>query len=141
TVWSIYKGMKAAGGAVRQWFDVVLIDEASQMKLPDALIALSASQRKSNIILAGDDQQLPPIIYGEYPEEHEHMLSSVFAFVRNQVERIRVNDPQAEGRRLFQLEDNFRMNEPLTAYPREVLYRGRFNSIFPHIRMATDPPI
>jgi hypothetical protein len=141
TVWGIYKGMRAAGGAVRQWFDVILIDEASQMKLPDALIAFSASQVNSNIVLAGDDQQLPPIIHGEYPEEHEHMLSSVFAFVRKQVEQTQVNDPQAEERRLFQLEDNFRMNEPLTAYPRDVLYRGRFNSIFPHIRMSTDPPI
>lgn len=141
TVWSVYKAMKAAGGAVRQWFDVILIDEASQMKLPDALIAFSSSKADSNIILAGDDQQLPPIIHGVYPEEHEHMLSSVFAFVRHQIERLQIDDPQTEERRLFQLEDNFRMNEPLTAYPREVLYRGRFNSIFPHICMATDPTI
>jgi len=33
------------------------------------------------------------------------------------------------------------MNEPLTAYPRNVLYRGRFKSIFPQIRMETDPQI
>lgn len=141
TVWSIWKAMDAAGGSVRQWFDVVLIDEASQMKLPDALIAFSASRINSNIILAGDDQQLPPIVHGSYPEEHEHMLSSVFAFVRNQIEQEQLKGAQVEQRRLFQLEDNFRMNEPLTAYPREVLYRGRFNSIFPRIRIATDPPI
>lgn len=141
TVWSVYKAMKEAGGAVRQWFDVVLIDEASQMKLPDALIALSASQANSNVILAGDDQQLPPIIHGVYPEEHKHMLSSVFAFVRNQIERARETDCQAEQSRLFQLEDNFRMNEPLTAYPREALYRGRFNSIKPDGRILTAPVV
>ncbi len=141
TVWSIYKAMKEAGGAVRQWFDVVLIDEASQMKLPDALIAFSASKADSNIILAGDDQQLPPIIHGVYPEEHEHMLTSVFAFVRSQIERLQIDEPQTEERRLFQLEDNFRMNEPLTAYPRDVLYRGRFNSIFPKNCIVTDPAI
>jgi hypothetical protein len=38
---------------------------------------------------------------------------------------------------LFQLEENFRMSEPLTAYPREILYRGRFSSTKPHIRIAT----
>ncbi len=141
TVWSVYKAMREAGGPVQQWFDVVLIDEASQMKLPDALIAFSASRASSNIILAGDDQQLPPIIHGVYPEEHEHMLSSVFAFVRNQTERARETDPRAEQKRLFQLEDNFRMNEPLTAYPREALYRGRFNSIKPDSRILTAPAI
>ncbi|HKY04881.1 MAG TPA: AAA domain-containing protein, partial [Blastocatellia bacterium] len=137
TVWSVYKAMREAGGAVQQWFDVVLIDEASQMKLPDALIAFSAARESSNIILAGDDQQLPPIIHGVYPEEHRHMLSSVFAFVRDQIDRA----PETQPSRLFQLEDNFRMNEPLTAYPREALYRGRFNSIKPESRIITAPAI
>jgi uncharacterized protein (DUF433 family) len=141
TVWSVYKGMKEAGGLIQQWFDVVLVDEASQMKLPDALIAFSSSKTKSNIILAGDDQQLPPIIHGSYPEEHEHMLSSVFAFVRRRMNDAAAEDPAVKGRMLFQLEENFRMNEPLTAYPRDVLYEGRFRSTKPQIRITTTEPI
>lgn len=141
TVWGAYKGMKKAGGIVRPWFDVVLVDEASQMRLPDALVAFGASKAHSNIILAGDDQQLPPIIHGSYPEEHEHMLSSVFAFMRRQIEQASATDPQIEARKLFQLEENFRMNEPLTAYPRHVLYRGRFRSTRPGIRIRTAPAI
>ncbi|MDT5261707.1 MAG: replication ATP-dependent helicase/nuclease Dna2 [Acidobacteriota bacterium] len=137
TVWSAYKGMKKAGGVIRPWFDVVLVDEASQMRLPDALVAFGASKAHSNIILAGDDQQLPPIIHGTYPEAHEHMLSSVFAFMRWQIEQAQENDPNIEARKLFQLEDNFRMNEPLTAYPRHALYRGRFKSTRPDIRIHT----
>jgi hypothetical protein len=141
TVWSAYKGMKKAGGVIRPWFDVVLVDEASQMRLPDALVAFAASKPHSNIILAGDDQQLPPIIHGTYPEEHEHMLSSVFAFMRRQIEGASIDDPAIEARKLFQLEDNFRMNEPLTAYPRHALYRGRFTSTRPDIRIQTAPAI
>lgn len=141
TVWSVYKGMKEAGGLIQQWFDVVLVDEASQMKLPDALIAFSSSKANSNIILAGDDQQLPPIIHGSYPEEHEHMLSSVFAFVRRRMNDAAAEDPAVKGRVLFQLEENFRMNEPLTAYPRDVLYEGRFRSTKPQIRITTTEPI
>ena len=132
---------EAAGGAVRQWFDVILVDEASQMKLPDALVAMSASRLNANIILAGDDQQLPPIIHGAYPEEHEYLLTSVFAFVRHQVEAQQATHPHSEARRLFQLEDNFRMNEPLTAYPRDVLYRGRFQSMRPLLRMRAEPAL
>ncbi|MBV8856255.1 MAG: AAA family ATPase [Acidobacteria bacterium] len=141
TVWSIYKAMKKSGGVTREWFDVVLVDEASQMRLPDALVAFGASRPRSNIILAGDDMQLPPIIHGEYPEEHEHMLSSVFAFMRRQVEAADRAEPGVEARTIFQLEENFRMNEPLTAYPRGALYRGRFRSTRPGIRISTDPAI
>lgn len=141
TVWGAYNGMKKAGGVIRPWFDVVLVDEASQMRLPDALVAFSASRPHSNIILAGDDQQLPPIIHGSYPEEHEHMLSSVFAFMRRQIEQTSAPDPSVEARKIFQLEENFRMNEPLTAYPRHVLYRGRFKSTRPDIRIQTAPAI
>ena len=141
TVWSAYKAMKKAGGVTREWFDVVLVDEASQMRLPDALVAFGASRPHSNIILAGDDMQLPPIIHGTYPEEHEHMLSSVFAFMRRQIERADEREPGVEARTIFQLEENFRMNEPLTAYPRRALYRGRFRSTRPAIRITTEPAI
>ena len=141
TVWSVFKGMREAGGLIQQWFDVVLVDEASQMKLPDALVAFSSSKANSNIVLAGDDQQLPPIIHGSYPEEHEHMLSSVFAFVRHRMNDAAAEDPTVRERMLFQLEENFRMNEPLTAYPRDVLYAGRFRSTKPEIRIATTQPI
>jgi hypothetical protein len=137
TVWALYKSMKAAGAPIQPWFDVILIDEASQMKLPDALIAMSASRPAANIILAGDDQQLPPIIHGVYPEEHEHMLTSVFAFMRYRMEERQQADPDVVHRMLFQLEHNFRMNEPLTAYPQQVLYNGRFYSCQPHIRITT----
>ena len=141
TVWSAYKAMKKSGGVTREWFDVVLVDEASQMRLPDALVAFGASKQQSNIILAGDDMQLPPIIHGTYPEEHEHMLGSVFAFMRGRIERADENDPGVEARTIFQLEENFRMNEPLTAYPRRALYRDRFRSTRPAIRISTDPVI
>lgn len=145
TVWGLYKGMKEAGAPLQQWFDVVLVDEASQLRTPDALIAFAAGKPTGNIILAGDDQQLPPIIHGEYPEEHESMLGSIFAFMRHRLnERIEgesdeMEKGRIEGQVLFQLDENFRMNEPLTAYPRELLYRGRFASSNPLIRMQLHP--
>jgi DNA replication ATP-dependent helicase Dna2 len=141
TVWSAFKAMKKSGGVSRPWFDVVLVDEASQMRLPDALVAFGASKAQSNIILAGDDMQLPPIIHGAYPEEHEHMLSSVFAFMRGRIEAADLAEAGVEARTIFQLEENFRMNEPLTAYPRAALYRGRFRSTRRDIRISTDPPV
>jgi hypothetical protein len=141
TVWGIYNAMHDAGGPGQPWFDVTLIDEASQMKLPDALIAFSASKPEGAVILAGDDRQLPPIIHGDYPDEHEHMLSSVFAYMRGRIEARAGAEPEFAARTIFQLEENFRMNKPLTDYPAHALYLGRFYSQQEGIRIATDPPL
>lgn len=69
------------------------------------------------------------------------MLGSVFAFMRRQIEAADLSEPGVEARTIFQLEENFRMNEPLTAYPRAALYRGRFRSTRQAIRISTDPQI
>ena len=138
TVWGVYHAMRDAGGAGQAWFNVILIDEASQMKLPDALIGFSAARPDGAVILAGDDQQLPPIIHGTYPEAHAHMLSSVFAYVRDRIER---QGTAFEARTIFQLEDNFRASEPLVVYQRDALYAGRFYSKQPGIRIATRPAL
>jgi len=37
------------------------------------------------------------------------------------------------GHLVFQLTENFRMNEPITTYPRRVLYERRFESPYPDI--------
>ena len=134
TVWELYKAMKTDDGfAGRPLFDVVLVDEASQMTLPQALIAFAAAKPEANRVLAGDDKQLPPIVHGSYPDEHEHLLSSVFAFARQ-----RAAERGATDRVLFQLTRNFRMSEPLTAYPRQAIYET-YDAHFPDIRIALDP--
>ena len=139
TVWSVYKTSRGLSAPGRPTFDVVLVDEASQLKLPDAIIAFAALKPEGSVILAGDDQQLPPIIHGTYPEEHEPMLSSVFAFARHKLEQRDKSGAGAKGRCLFPLTRNFRMNEPLTAYPREVIY-DNYEAHFPDRKIALDPP-
>lgn len=138
TVWGTYNAMKNVG-TVQPWFDVVLIDEASQMKLAEALIAFSAARPDGAVILAGDDRQLPPIIHGHYPEEHRDILSSVFAFMRTRIEAR--EDADFAARTLFQLEENFRGNEALTTYASETLYNRRYTSQQPAILIETRPPL
>jgi hypothetical protein len=43
-------------------FDLLLIDEASQMSLPEGLMAASALHRGGQLIVVGDHRQMPPII-------------------------------------------------------------------------------
>ena len=120
TVWSLWKQMRAIDKAarddgsdgipVRPLFDVVVIDEASQMKVPDALIALSSIRRGGRVILAGDDRQLPPILHGRYPRG-ETLFGSAFTHFAERFGR-------------YQLRESRRMNRALVRWPRRLFYPG-----------------
>ena len=120
TVWSLWKQMKAIdkgarddgseGIPVRPLFDVVVIDEASQMKVPDALIALSSIRRGGRVILAGDDRQLPPILHGRYPPD-ETLFGSAFTHFAGRFGRLALRESR-------------RMNRALVRWPRHLFYPG-----------------
>lgn len=135
-------------------FDVVLIDEASQLKLADALLPLLALRTGGHVILAGDDRQLPPIVRGTYPEDTAPFLTSVFAFMRHRLAaRMHAagtaataegRDAEAAAQReadrtLCLLDENFRMNHPLTEYPRRAIY-GCYRATQPGRRIVLSAP-
>ena len=129
TVWSLWKQMRAMNGAgddeaaglpVRALFDVVVLDEASQVKVPEALIALSSIRRGGRVILAGDDRQLPPILRGTYPPD-DTLFGSAFTHFAGRFGRT-------------QLRESRRMNRPLVRWPRRLFYPG-FVSTEPHRRL------
>lgn len=130
TVWSLWKRMRAAQAGAEEpaedlpispMFDVVVIDEASQMKVPDSLIALSSIRRGGRVILCGDDRQLAPVVRGSYDEE-ETLFDSAFAHFAGRFGRL----PLRESRR---------MNEVLVDYPRRTFYPGLV-SMVPERRIA-----
>jgi hypothetical protein len=64
TTWSLYKLFKGGGGPegdgpTARVFDLVLINEASQMLVSQGLMALSGLTRDGRVVVAGDDRQLP----------------------------------------------------------------------------------
>ncbi|HEX2093281.1 MAG TPA: AAA domain-containing protein [Longimicrobiaceae bacterium] len=122
TVWSLWKQMRAArarngegeGGGeapVRPWFDVVVIDESSQMKVTEALIALSSIRARGQVILCGDDRQLAPVIRGRYGAGNDSLFGSVFARFAGFFPRLTLRESR-------------RMNRALVEYPRELFYPG-----------------
>jgi hypothetical protein len=129
TVWSLWKQMRtanAAGGAgddeegqaspVRPWFDVVVIDEASQVKVPEALVAMSSLRAGGRLVLCGDDRQLAPVVRGSYGGEGDTLFGSVFTHFA------------ARYRRLM-LRESRRMNAALVEYPRDQFYPGLFSVV------------
>jgi hypothetical protein len=116
TVWGIQKGI-GAGRA-----NLVVIDEASQLKVAESAIAINRVRPGGRLLVAGDDLQLPPIITGRYPDSPEGqppLHRSIF-------EVLKAGD--ADGVLTGTLLENFRMNVTLCRYPADQLYDPAYTS-------------
>jgi len=122
SVWTIYKlladgRLPGAHGMFAPIFDLVCIDEASQLPLGHGLIALGALAPAGRVVVAGDDRQLPPIRVSRAIEiEGRNLGGSLYAFLKS----ARATE--------FALEETFRLNEPLTHFAEQNFYPGKFRS-------------
>jgi len=62
------------------WFDLVLLDESSQMDVANACLVWSKLTPGGSCVLAGDDLQMAPIHQAEPPQGQEHLVGSLFGF-------------------------------------------------------------
>jgi len=91
-------------------FETVMIDEASQMTLPLAVMAMLSAD---TYVIIGDPQQLPPVVLSVRPNEAvEHSLFRHLGRRREQI----------------QLATTYRMNAPLTQWVGERFYLGNLRS-------------
>lgn len=98
--------------------DLLVVDEASQMRPTELAMAISVLADGGRLILAGDDLQLPPVIQGDYPVPEDGLPGledSIFAYLRHR------DDPQNPVY-TCQLQENWRMNRTLSRFPAETLY-------------------
>lgn len=122
TVWSLWrlietKTLPGADGPTAPLFDLICIDEASQMVLGHGLMALAGLAKNGRVVVAGDDQQLPPVRAGRpVLLEGRELGGSLYAFMKS------VGVPE------FALEETYRLNEPLTIFPERTFYPGRYVS-------------
>ncbi len=99
--------------AERAPFHRVVFDEAAQVPVPHALCALLAGPRW---LFFGDDRQLGPVVVGEHDDAE--VLGSIFSWLR----------PCAEP---TLLDETFRMNEAVCAFPSRAFYGGRLRPAAP----------
>ena len=77
--------MKKIGDKEPPWgegfFDLLVVDEASMMRLPELILSGSFLSKNSQIIVAGDHRQLPPIVAHNWEKEDRRTLEEMASFL------------------------------------------------------------
>lgn len=103
-------------------YDIVIVDEGSQLKVGEAAIALRRLRPGGRLVIAGDHCQLPPVISGGYPTaDGEPPLA------RSILECLVAGDP--DKKMLAALTENFRMCDALCAYPAASIYPAEYQPV------------
>ncbi len=81
----LYGLMKKIGDKEPLWgesfFDLLVVDEASMMRLPELILSGSFLSKNSQIIVAGDHRQLPPIVAHNWEKEDRRTLEEMASFL------------------------------------------------------------
>lgn len=116
--------------AMQEWFDLIIIDEASQIDVAHAILPLCAIAEDGSVVLAGDPNQLPPIHQAEPPLGLENLVGSAYRFY----EAIH-SVPQSA------LDVNYRSNEEIVEFARQSGYRRSLQSHSPSLRVDLTQPL
>ena len=106
-------------------FELSMIDEASQVRVPEAAIPIGLAGTQGRLVLAGDHLQLPPIVVGVYPET-EPGQSVLHRSIFEAVSHRSGSFGGVSG--MEQLTENFRMNDVLTSFAGGLLYGPAYHS-------------
>lgn len=113
----------------KKWFDLLLIDEASQVKVEHAAGYFLYMKRGGHLILAGDDKQLGPI-HGFQMEDHsEGLFDCIYTFMKETHNVV----PQA-------IIDNYRSNLNINDWPNRRFYHGQLTSKNPENQLTIQLP-
>lgn len=113
---------------IAELFDIIVIDEASQMDVGHAIPLVCTASEDAQIILAGDPMQLSPIHAVPPPVGAEYLLGSVYTYIKE-----RFSLP-AGAEQVLQI--NYRSNDEIVSYGRLLCYGPNYQSNSPRLRLA-----
>lgn len=112
----------------QQWFDLIIIDEASQVPVSNAMGYFLLAKSDGHFILAGDPKQLGPI-YSYQIEEENYLYDCIFTYYS---EKFKIP--------MQALNTTYRSNSPITLWPAERFYDNNYSSFDPD-RCLNHPPL
>ena len=120
---------------LRPFFDFMLVDEASQMSVAQAVVAYTTLAEAASLTVVGDDLQMPPIQPVAPPERAGHLVGSLYEFYRF----YRKGEPGAAGITPVMLDRSFRSNREIVDFVRLAGYGPKLEAVFPDLRMRLMP--
>ena len=126
TGYGLYRLFDSRNGHFPRYFDWIVLDEASQILVPQA--ALSLVYGKGRAIFSGDIKQLPPIILGRRSMEDTNLppLEEDAANVEKSIMEILSRNSIPEQR--VRLDVTYRMNREICRFPSDIWYDGTLKS-------------
>ncbi len=120
----------ANGKKIADVFDVVVIDESSQVPVTLALRPLTTIKQDGQLIVAGDHLQMPPIEALDPPKGAEHLVGSIQEYL---LRRFKVSPSE--------LLVNYRSNQQLVDYAKTLGYPAALQANQPEKRLhfISDP--
>lgn len=113
--------------AVGSLFDLIVIDEASQLDVGHAVLALAALAENGTIVVAGDHLQLPPIHKATAPVGLETMVGSIYSYFH-----------EYHGIGHEMLDTNYRSNDVIVDFVKTAGYRTELTARYPRLRLGAD---
>jgi len=81
----LYGLMKKIGGKEPSWnegyFDLLVVDEASMMRLPELILSGAFIDKNAQVLVAGDHRQLPPIQAHNWEKEDRRTIEEMASFL------------------------------------------------------------
>ena len=116
---------------IKSWFDLIILDEASQMDVASSTLVFSKISQTGSCILAGDDLQLPPIQQAEPPKDLEDLVESTYNYFHRH-----------QGILPNSLDVNYRSNSTLVEFTKLAGYSANLESYSKDLKLhfASDLP-
>jgi hypothetical protein len=97
--------------------DLLVLDEASQMNLPEAMMAALPLGGGGQVVVVGDHRQMPPIVKHDWSEESRRTFEQYEVFV-SLFDTLRQHNPP-----FVQFSESFRLHAAMADFLREEVYR------------------
>jgi len=118
------------GDTQKAWFDLIIIDEASQMDVASSSLVFTKAAPQGACILAGDHLQLPPIHAAQAPRGMEHLVGPVFSYFI-----------EHHALPTLALDDNYRSNGSIVEFVRQAGYSSNLNAHFHDLELNLSTPV
>jgi superfamily I DNA and/or RNA helicase len=112
-----------------RWFDLLVLDEASQVEVSAAAAYFLLLKENAHIILAGDHRQLGPIYRFKIEDSSGGLFDCIFSYMQ-----------ETHGIQPVMLEQNYRTNVEIGNWPKRRFYSKKYEAFQPQRRLEITLP-